>query len=251
MAFKKNVRPLVIVVISVIGLLVALALVGRQQIFRPKAQVIGALIQTEPTSLNLNPDDTFSIDVSASSMGQQVKQINIDLLFNPQVIQVSDIENTHVLPIEQERELSAQQKVHLNLLNKPDQSREVRGVILRIKGKAVAHGQTELTFTKDTQMLVEGKEGDRLDAVSGTKITVAGSGEAIEQIPIEIQQTYSDNRRVDRALDEFYNSSASESVMPKKSYGIFDSVIEFIHDLNANLEGRAKKALEDKSQKQQ
>lgn len=238
--------------LAILGIFVALFLVGKTQVYKPKAQVVGVSVVTQPPILKIKKGDSFSLDIFLDTAGQTINRLDLQLAFNSRLIEITSFESTNFF--NRELRTNLDEYGFARLIMEDTEGKNSSTVVATLRGKALEDGVTDLSFTLLTKAYAIGREGDVLEAVSGSKIIVGESSQSIQQIPANVMDTYKDERRVERALEEFGQSDGAEpesqkessNVVIKYSQRLIGSIVSFLDKFNSSIEKRAEEVIEKK-----
>ena len=101
---KKLIIALVILAVTVVGLIVALVIVGQTQIFKKKAAVEGgvATVRLNPTTKTVEVNETFTVDVLFNTAEREISAISVLLKYpfsgsEPPIMVNNDIQISSIL----------------------------------------------------------------------------------------------------------------------------------------------------------
>lgn len=234
---------------SLIGILIATNQVQTAQIFQPKASVIGVSLSILPSKVSLDSGVDTSFDVVLNPDGENVSAIELVLLYDQSVIQVTDIKPTDALPQSLALDLSQPGRASIILLSTPGSNKTAEGIVGKIFIKTLKPGTSTLKFDATTKVSAVGKTGDVTGAIESAEITVSGGDSPMPNINLsekniipqqadELIKTYLETNV---ATQEASQSGGLVNTLKKTASEYIQSVVKSV---NTTIEQQAKRFLD-------
>ena len=174
---KKDLSPLVLVFILLLGIVVGVFLIQFRQELRRRAAVAGVDFSLVPSKTTVSPNEKFTVDIVMNTNEFSVSATEIHVAFDANYLEAESIQESGFLPVvlpPGPQVGSGTASIILGSL--PSGPKKGTGTVATINFKALkaSGGPTEIRFDSGTQTAALGNAGDVTRNLSPTSVTVQG-----------------------------------------------------------------------------
>jgi len=174
---KKDLSPLVLVFILLLGIVVGVFLIQFRQELRRRAAVTGVDLSLVPSKTTVSPNEKFTVDIVMNTNEFSVSATEIHVAFDANYLEAESIQESGFLPVvlpPGPQVGSGTASIILGSL--PSDPKKGTGTVATINFKALkaSGGPTEIRFDSGTQTAALGNTGDVTRNLTPTQVTVQG-----------------------------------------------------------------------------
>ena len=256
---QKDLQKIMLVGFLILGVLVATTLVLSPQIFRKQASENKISLKLLPSELKITPNQKYDIQIGLNSLDKNVAAVEIHLQYDPKKVVVQDLQAGDYLPVILKVSDDHEGNIHLILGAQLNSLKKGVGILGTLKIKTLTADSTEIKFTADTKIAIEGSAADALQQMDGVTLQPVGTtSKSTKDSSSQGQIIYPDNLKNEGVVFQDSDSLVQDivdrqevddtSIKPGFNFRyirqLFSSFFSPVANLNKNLEDRASDVIE-------
>lgn len=181
---QQGFAHILFLVLLLLGIIVGVYLVSQRTNLFPKASTSGVRLSFFPQSTQINEGETFNLSVLAEPLGVTPAAVEVKVLFDPAVLQVTNVQSLEFFPVVLKPAEITSGAVSITLGNDLINPKVGSGMINTISFKALKSGTTKVTFDPLTKASILGQvdtDNKITEAVESNITITPKSGEQTAQ----------------------------------------------------------------------